>query len=1049
MKFSCSTAPDVKCCKNPFKLLLHILCFWGLCQQAVAQSPFVNNTLFTRREGLSEAMGNVVLEDSDGFLWIGASYGLNRFDGSGFIHLKAGEGAGQLRGQRIKYLLNWDSLHILVGTDIGVSRIHIRTLQAESVVFEAPPDMMTKANEVHQFLRSRRGGFWVVTTAAVYRLSDDLRVLHSWFFPKEQTDNAGRLESSRIWEMPDGTVWVNGPRIFKGYQVEPKVIFEIDPVRNTMQPLANPPFGDQKRFLSLRQLNDTLGFVIYENLKGQPVIGLFNLNIRQFRPTPCRPFQFWNYIPFLSEPEPGKIGMSTLAADNGHLDGPTDYFLFDWRTERWEYWPVRPSYMLKDVVKTRAGLYFAASEHGLVRGSAVNTLFESIPCIDALTEPFLTNGFKVNSTMRAGGKLFIISDSHGLFVYDEKTGNCRLMPLRHPINGDPGLKALFAMGGDTLLVSGEGLYGLDMASGKTWPLEGTGKPAVLDSFSIVVFRDSRGQFWMSNRYLNGLLHYDPVKRVFRKYVFSDIPVPNNLDRADALAEDQEGNIWMGNVFGGGLLCWVRALDRFRVYHPDRNDPNSFRDNISSLLCDGKGRIWLGTEGYGVFYFHPKDMRFQQVNTANGLPNDYVQSLALDGAGQIWVGSAAGLCRLDPETGVCRQFFKSHGLPNERIREISTVPGDSHRIFIGTDNGYRFARVDSFPDPTDEKIMINAFKINGNAYHLEDGKKLSLQAEENNLEIDFSHVNLLDGHLDRYEYRFANQPGSQWASLGNESLLRLMGLGPGDYDVHIRVCTNGGHCFEQRLLQFRIGQRFTKTPLFFTLIGLLFAAPLFIYGRFRFRLRLAALEQDRERERLRNRIAQDIHDEVGGRLTKISLAAQVAARLPDLDAAELHRRLAQLGADARVAAAGLREIIFAINPDYDRSSEMQAYFRETAREFWRGTDVAVHFDFSESPVPDLAVPPDIKRQLLLLFKEALNNAAKHSEATEVTVTFQISSDRHFVLQVRDNGNGFDPAHINNHSQGLSGMRKRAEQIGAVLQITSIPGEGTTVRVEGRM
>ncbi len=189
--------------------------------------------------------------------------------------------------------------------------------------------------------------------------------------------------------------------------------------------------------------------------------------------------------------------------------------------------------------------------------------------------------------------------------------------------------------------------------------------------------------------------------------------------------------------------------------------------------------------------------------------------------------------------------------------------------------------------------------------------------------------------------------------------------------------------------------------------------------------------------------------MGGRLTKISLAAQVAARLSDLDAAELHRQQAQLGADARVAAAGLREIIFAINPDYDRSSEMQAYFRETAREFWRGTDVAVHFDFSESPVPDLAVPPDIKRQLLLLFKEALNNAAKHSEATEVTVTFQISSDRHFVLQVRDNGNGFDPAHINNHSQGLSGMRKRAEQIGAVLQITSIPGEGTTVRVEGRM
>ncbi len=245
----------------------------------------------------------------------------------------------------------------------------------------------------------------MVTTAAVYRLSDDLRVLQSWFFPKEQTDNAGRLESSRIWEMPDGTVWVNGPRIFKGYQVETKVIFEIDPVRNTMQPLADPPFGDQKRFLSLRQLNDTLGFVIYENLKGQPVTGLFNLKTHAVSATLAARFSFGITSPFLSEPEPGKIRMSTLAADNGHLDGPAVIFLFDWRTERWEYWPVRPSYMLKDVVKTRAGLYFAASEHGLVRGSAVNTLFESIPCIDALTEPFLTNPVQVNGTMRAGGCL--------------------------------------------------------------------------------------------------------------------------------------------------------------------------------------------------------------------------------------------------------------------------------------------------------------------------------------------------------------------------------------------------------------------------------------------------------------------------------------------------------------------------------------------------------------------------------------------------------------------------------------------------------------------
>ncbi len=210
----------------------------------------------------------------------------------------------------------------------------------------------------------------------------------------------------------------------------------------------------------------------------------------------------------------------------------------------------------------------------------------------------------------------------------------------------------------------------------------------------------------------------------------------------------------------------------------------------------------------------------------------------------------------------------------------------------------------------------------------------------------------------------------------------------------------------------------------------------------------AVEKAIVTERLRTRIAQDIHDEVGSSLTKISLSAQVAARLPDLSATELKARMEKLGADARHAAGHLREIVFAINPDFDRFVEMQAYFRENAREFWNGTNVKAHYIF-ETNESNPTVPPDVKRQLLLVFKEAQNNVAKHAGASEVWLTFQMTSPDRYLLEVRDNGRGFVVSNNNGFVQGLSGIKKRTDSIGATLSIESELGNGTVVRVDGSM
>jgi signal transduction histidine kinase/ligand-binding sensor domain-containing protein len=1031
-------------------VLFTLGCLWGVCQRAAwAQSPFLNHTVFGIPEGLPCKNTNAVLEDADGYIWIGTHDGLCRFDGAKITTFRAGPKPGQLRGQHIKCLLKWDSLHILVGSDAGIARLNIRTFRADPVVFQGPPELTSKINLVQQLLRSRNGGLYAVTTAGVHRLSGSLHVQQSWLFPADMLEKAPGIEPSRIWEMPNGTVWVTGPSIFKAHQVELHTIFEIDPAQNTMRPLPNPPFGDQKRFLALRQLNDTLGFVCYENLDKQPVTGLFNLRTRQFKSVPCRSFRFWDYLPFLSEPEPGKIGMSTYTAlaDNTP-SAPLDYYLLDWKQEKWTYWEVRPGRLLQDMVKTRAGYYFGASNIGLVRGTSVNVFFDQKPWLCPDNAPNdRQRGWYISTVAHIGNQLHIATHSNGLYSYDETTGICSHLQPQSPVWRDV-LYDIVPVNRDTVLVSGEGVYWLDLGSGKTWPMTGIGKPALLDTFSAEIFKDSRGLLWMANFFLKGILRYDPATGIFHRYAFQNTPGMVGLAEVDGFVEDHNGNIWMGGTMGGGLVCWERATDRFRVYHPDLNSNQSFRDNIVRMTCDQQGRIWFGTEGYGVYYFHPKDMVFRNFSMAQGLPNAYIRTLTFDQTGKLWIGTVAGLCRYDPVTGQAWQFFKEHGLPSSGIIHVSMLPGNPARLFIATDQGFRLTYPDQFPTvPIEKRVIVHALRVNGKSTDFSAGQIIELDPDEDNIEIEFSHLNLLDGHLDRFEYRFANWPEGRWTAVGKENVLRLAGLGPGLHEVFLRVCTNGGACFEQPLVRMRVRRPFVQSPFFYALIGLLLAAPVFVYLRSRLRLRLVVLEQEHDRDLLRNRIAQDIHDEVGNRLTRISLSAQVAARLPDLDADDLQKRLAQLGADARTAAAGLREIVFAINPDYDRFSEMQAYFRETAREFWNGTDTNVHFDFLQNPACDPLVPPDTKRQLLLIFKEALNNVAKHSGATVVVLAFFIDDTGHFLLEIRDNGRGFEPNQTNGASHGLSGMKKRAESIAATLAVVSSAGAGTTVRVEG--
>ncbi|HWY30129.1 MAG TPA: ATP-binding protein [Candidatus Acidoferrum sp.] len=190
------------------------------------------------------------------------------------------------------------------------------------------------------------------------------------------------------------------------------------------------------------------------------------------------------------------------------------------------------------------------------------------------------------------------------------------------------------------------------------------------------------------------------------------------------------------------------------------------------------------------------------------------------------------------------------------------------------------------------------------------------------------------------------------------------------------------------------------------------------------------------------MARDIHDDLGMRMTQLVLQGEVAQSelLPE---SRLHSQLSQMCDDARGTLRTMDEILWAINPRRDNLREFITYVCRYTQTFLKDTKIQCTLDV-EPEVSATAFNLPLRRNLLLAVKEALNNAAKHSHATELTL--RIHGQGHGLLVVvEDNGRGFDPALAKPHRNGLTNMTHRMNELGGNCQITSQPGNGCHVEL----
>ncbi len=602
--------------------------------------------------------------------------------------------------------------------------------------------------------------------------------------------------------------------------------------------------------------------------------------------------------------------------------------------------------------------------------------------------------------------------------------------------------------GEWWVATGSGLFRFPRARsleqlGRTPPTNVyTARDAFLSHDILRVFEDSRRVIWVATANAAGLSYWDRATNGFHHFNEQD-GLPSLVNYYPiSFAEDRAGDIWIGFSFGGGLVRYRNQ--RFTRYSAD---DGLAAGGIFNLFIDSLGRLWAPTTRGGVCRVdHPEDERpsFATYTTADGLSSDDVKAITEDRWGRIYLGTGRGIDRLDPATGHIRHYTGNEGALLGDV-QAALQDRDGALWFSYTTGLVRLVPEADSQTPA-PPVWITALRVAGEPRSLSalgesEVAPIELPANKNDLQIEFAALGFGPGEELRYQYLLdgANQ---EWSPVSDQRAVNFANLAPGHYRFLVRAVNPDG-VMSERPASFS----FTVLPPFWqrwwfviTAIAILGAVA---YSLYRYRIRRLL-----EIERVRTRIAADLHDDIGSNLSQIAIWSDVAqrqmtegnGRLSPASAAESPSPLERIAATARETASSMSDIVWAINPNRDHLSDLVSRMRRFAGETFDYREIDWRFD---APQMRLSINADTRREVFLIFKEAVNNIMRHASCARVEIALSIERGR-LVLRIRDDGSGFDPRG-SREGHGLFSVRERAANLGGVLDIESTPGSGTTVEL----
>lgn len=995
-------------------------------------------------DGLSAYPVTSIIQDRQGFLWIGTVAGLNRYDGYGFkVYRHHAADSASLSGNYVNVngLAEDTNGFIWVATRNGLNRYDPATGLFKRFYHDPGDENSLNSNVVISLLPAADGGMWIGTVAGLCKYNPaNQRIERSPLSPVISESGASLV----IYDMQldaSGTLWLamQGGLYSLDTQTHEARHWKIEPADQPAQPSsAHTLLLDDTGDLWAGWSNGKISRISHT----RDAIATFDLLGVD------RSASMQNFVLDIHHDDSGSLwvgmwdyGLVLLNPDTGNRQV--------YRQDIYDEDSL-PGNRVSVVKRDRAGLMWIGTWDGLARIKP----YQRFNHLGVYKEDRLKLSFPRATSVAVGddGDLWIGTQGGGVNHLDTSTNQIRV--YRHDPNdaSSLGVDAVSSVLADHegmiwIGTEGGGLSRLDPRTGemKQYRANPADTNSLGSDFVYKVFEDSNHRLWIGT--VNaGLNLFDRDTGRFHRFLHEQGNLTSLAsNEVWTLFEDSQGTLWVGTINGGlhriqfghsplpDTTLPVISFDRFQH---DPLDPASLSsNNVVNITEDASGNLLIGTMGGGLNRLNQASGEFDSWSTADGLPSENIGCILTDSQGVLWLGTSIGISKYALKDTDYANYSKADGLESSFFYFDGCAKGSDGILYFAGDRGVSFFDPEViYENIVPPKVVITGLEVHNKAVKtdslIEMKKIWRLDHNQNAITLRFAALDYTISHQNAYKHKLEGVD-QDWVQDGAARFASYANLLPGHYKFRLSGSNNSGVWGEnEAVLDIFIAPAFYQTFWFKALAGMLFLA--ILVGGYLYRE-----GQRRRLEETRKRIADDLHDDLGSRLSGIALYFESLLRRKDFTDQD-RNKIKRYGSQSRMLVSDLRDMIWVIDSENDGLQGLVDRIQEVAFHMSTEDNISV---YATPDLPDVKLSMGQRRNLVFIQKEALHNAVKYAEATAISVRIEFI-DGTLRIEVKDNGKGYDPATIVK-GRGTKTMASRAASINASLKVNTIIDKGTSI------
>ena len=1007
--------------------------FWILLIPSIlfGQYTYVFNR-YSLTDGLNTNKVNCVWQDQQGFLWIGTEVGIQRFDGRKFASFRYFQNESPPPSLGIDQIIGDEDgkIWLLQGSQIG--RFDSSTFQYESVKIGADRDIPAR-NEFRLFKDSKGIVFLCASKYGLFWYDRNLGMFVNTGLPIQVPTNWGInnvIESAETGEYfltsEEGLALFDsrtGSLFYKDHNPDQIPFFNPNVLPNTISFLKSTDrtwwatywdYNTVKQSSVLLHYDPKLKTLLSDTLEHQPNYDYVLLNQ-------------------ILETENGQLwvgGANSLLSYEKNLRGFSQYL----KSSPSEF-DIKATH-IRNLFEDREGNIWLSTENGLYVVDPKMRDIYNILVIDGLKKESAVNALLETQN----GENWIGTWGIGILIYNQK------------------FQEIPGIGFNDLNQEDVNLYGKiwdlcqHKTSGTIWSASQSGTLAVFDPKTKQV------------------LHY------LRPPVFEESTVRQ-------IIEDRQGNLWFGTQ-SGQLVKWDGK-------HPIGNGSLQSVLNLKTIILrlyvDKDGLLWVGTHKDGVYVIDPKRgeilnhydrelsdrnlisdnsvMDIQQFNDSiffvgsdilnivnknsgniknitqrDGLNGSKISQMLMDDDGTLWFISNNGLSSYNYQKDIVNSYNNLHEIIyGEKTSATKWKMNNGELWFGGEDVVFGFDPSILKNNETPPAVVLTDFKLLNRFLNRDSilaQKEITFKHDQNSVTFYFSALTFNKQYQLQYYYRLLGL-NDDWVRAERNLTANYTTLPPGRYTFQLKSRNFQGKESEKiTALDFKILPPFYASSWFIVLIGLLIIGLVYFFYKLKINQLLAL-------ERLRNKVARDLHDDMGSTLSTINILSSMAKSKIVSDTVKSSTYLTKITDNSQRMMEDMDDIVWSIKPDNDNMHKIIARMREYATGVLEAKDITLQFQTEEHIYAE-KLNMESRRDLFLIFKEVINNTVKYAHCNAVTVHINIDKKR-LYMTIKDDGIGFDLTQVA-AGNGLENIKNRSLSLGGHLQIKSTPGQGTEINLE---